>query len=191
MIWIEINSKQYIHSEHQVTLQNIYYSLISLIQTPTDSYAYYSPTSLVKSLHKQPKNKKDKSLDNRTAKTTLRTHSQKVSPLASSNFQSIPFDSPLLLQILGTLASSLLSHFVGHPFSHFAAEPCCKKSNNYKHHNTTINQKSNIHMVVTSSHTSAHAKLQYESKYHNTTINKKFLLISNHCNECKKNSSTN
>ena len=61
----------------------------------------------------------------------------------------------------------------------------------FKYHNTTINQKSNIHMVVTSSHTSAHAKLQYESKYHNTTINKKFLLISNHCNECKKNSSTN
>ena len=44
-----------------------------------------------------PKNKKDKSLDNRTTKTTLRTQSQKVSPLASSNFQSLPFDSSLLL----------------------------------------------------------------------------------------------
>jgi len=30
----------------------------------------------------------------------------------------------LLLQIPGTSASNLLAHFAGHPFSHFAAEPC-------------------------------------------------------------------
>jgi len=46
-------------------------------------------------------------------------------------------------------------------------------------------------MFVTSSHTSPHAKLQYEYKYHNTTINQKIILISDHSNECKKNSSTN
>ena len=92
------------------------------------------------------------------------------------------------MYIPGTLASSLLAHFAGHPFSHFAAS---KKGKNYKYHNTTINQISDIHMFVTSSHTSAHAKLQYECKCHNTTINQKFPLISNHSNECKKNNSTN
>ena len=121
-----------------------------------------------------PKNKKDKSLDNRTTKTTLRTQSQKVSPLASSNFQSLSFDSPLLLRISRTSASSLLGHFASHPFSHFATEPCSGKiDNDYKYHNAIINKISDIHMFVTSSHTSEHAKLQYECKHHNTTINKK------------------
>ena len=86
--------------------------------------------------------------------------SQKVSPLrfslASSGSWNFSFKSSNSL-----CRSSIVSL-------------CCwnlltgKKGNDYKYRNTTINQISDIYMFVTSSHISAHAKLQYECKYHNT-----------------------
>jgi len=94
---------------------------MSLLLTPPDTYAYHSPTSLVKSLHKKPK-KKTSSLNSQDS--PMNSQLKKISPLASSKFQALPFGPPLLLQIPGTSASSLPAHFASHPFSHFAVEPC-------------------------------------------------------------------
>ena len=119
--------------------------------------------------------------DNRTAKTTLRTQPKSLSP------QILPcYFRFLELQLQVFQLTLLVIHFLALLLNLLTA----KKGNNYKYHNTIINQISDIHMFVTSSHTSVHAKLQYECKYHNTTINQKFPLISNHSNECKNTSST-
>jgi len=102
------------------------YSPISLVQKPPDSHGFTAQRHLSSHSINNPKTKKKTnhsitySLNNQDK---FQTFNQKVSPLTSSNFQSLSFDSPLLLRISRTSASSLLGHFASHPFSHFAIGP--------------------------------------------------------------------
>ena len=108
---------------------------------------------------RSPKPKKTSSLNSQDS--PMNSQLKKISPLASSKFQALPFGSPLLLQILRTSASSLPAHFASHPFSHFAVEPCSpvRKATIISTITQPLTKYQTYIMFVTCSYTSAHAML--------------------------------